>query len=234
MSSCSASSPVQPPLGGRPLEIGRALGRRRLDMLEDRHRDGAVAVAPADAAHADGIAALRKRARPLTGKRMHWPELAVSSTSSLSVQVSTPRIASPSSSSFMAILPLRLTWTKSDSLLRRTVPRVVANMTSRSVPLGLVLRQRQDRGDAVALLQRQHVAQGLAARLRVADRQAPDLFLVDDAARGEEQHRRMRVGDEQPGDEILVLGRHAGAALAAAALRPVERQRHALDVAGVA
>ena len=39
---------------------------------------------------------------------MHWPELAVKSTSSLSVQVSTPRISSPSSSSFMAILPLRL------------------------------------------------------------------------------------------------------------------------------
>jgi len=31
----------------------------------------------------------------------------------------------------MAILPLRLTWTKSDSLLRRTVPRVVENITSR-------------------------------------------------------------------------------------------------------
>ena len=29
----------------------------------------------------------------------------------------------------MAILPLRLTWVKSDSLFRRTVPRVVANMT---------------------------------------------------------------------------------------------------------
>ena len=66
---------------------------------------------------------------------MHWPELAVSSTSSSSVQVSTPRISSPSSSSFMAILPLRLTWTKSDSLLRRTVPRVVANITSRSAQL---------------------------------------------------------------------------------------------------
>ena len=35
----------------------------------------------------------------------------------------------------MAILPLRLTWTKSDSLLRRTVPRVVANITSSSSQL---------------------------------------------------------------------------------------------------
>ena len=35
------------------------------------------------------------------------------------------------------------------------------------------------------------------------------------------------------GDEILVAGRHAGAALAAAALGPIGRERHALDVAGV-
>ena len=41
----------------------------------------------------------------------------------------------------------------------------------------------------------------------------------------------MGVGDEQPRDEILLAGLHAGAALAAAALRPVGRQRHALDVA---
>ena len=44
----------------------------------------------------------------------------------------------------------------------------------------------------------------------------------------------MRVGDEDAGDEILFPRRHAGAALAAAALRPVGGQRHALDVALVA
>ena len=43
----------------------------------------------------------------------------------------------------------------------------------------------------------------------------------------------MGRGDEQPGDEILLAGLHAGAALAAAALRPIGRERHALDVAGV-
>ena len=32
----------------------------------------------------------------------------------------------------MAIFPVRLTWRKSDNLFRRTVPRVVANITSRS------------------------------------------------------------------------------------------------------
>jgi hypothetical protein len=34
-------------------------------------------------------------------------------------------------------------------------------------------------------------------------------------------------------DEILVLRRHAGAALAAATLRPIGGERHALDVAGM-
>ena len=44
----------------------------------------------------------------------------------------------------------------------------------------------------------------------------------------------MRIGDEDAGDEILFPRRHAGAALAAAALRPIGGQRHALDVALVA
>jgi hypothetical protein len=74
----------------------------------------------------------------------------------------------------------------------------------------------------------------LAARLRRRQRQPPDLELVDDAARGEEQHRRVRVRDEELRHEILFARRHAGTALAAAVLRPVFGERHALDVAGVA
>ena len=44
----------------------------------------------------------------------------------------------------------------------------------------------------------------------------------------------MRIGDEQAGDEILVLRGHAGAALAATALRTIGRQRNALDIACMA
>ena len=66
-----------------------------------------------------------------TGKRMHCPPALVSSTSSFSVQICTSTIASPSAS-FMAMMPDRRTSTKSDSLLRRTVPLVVANITSSS------------------------------------------------------------------------------------------------------
>ena len=43
----------------------------------------------------------------------------------------------------------------------------------------------------------------------------------------------MRRGDEQVLDEVFFLGRRADAALAAAPLRAVERQRRALDVAAV-
>ena len=44
----------------------------------------------------------------------------------------------------------------------------------------------------------------------------------------------MRIGHKQAVDEILVLGGHAGAALASPPLRPVGRERHPLDIAGVA
>src|SRR6478752_2296324 len=74
---------------------------------------------------------LWKTRTSVTGKRMHWPPAEVSRTSSRSVQIATFTMPSPSSS-FMAIMPERRTSTKSESLLRRTVPRVVANITSSS------------------------------------------------------------------------------------------------------
>src|SRR4029453_2479831 len=95
-------------------------------------------------------------------------------------------------------------------------------------PGRLVLRQRHDGGDALALLERQDVDQRLAARLRRRLRQPPDLFLVDLAERGEEQHRREVLAAEQLGDEILFARLHAGAAFAAAALRTIGREWHAL------
>ncbi len=64
-----------------------------------------------------------------TAKRTQRPRLVVSSTSWASVQRLTPTMWS-SGSSFMAILPLRLIRAKSDSLLRRTSPDWVANITS--------------------------------------------------------------------------------------------------------
>ncbi len=98
----------------------------------------------------------------------------------------------------------------------------------------LVLRQRQDRRDGLALAERQKVDQRLARRLRGRGRQAPHLHAVGHAARGEEQHGRVGGGDEDLCDEILVARGHAGAPLAAAPLRPVGGERHALDVAAVA
>ncbi len=64
-----------------------------------------------------------------TAKRIARPSAVVSSTSWFSAASDTPTMCS-SSPSFMAILPARFTLTKSDSLLRRTSPEVVANTTS--------------------------------------------------------------------------------------------------------
>ena len=71
---------------------------------------------------------------------------------------------------------------KSASALRRTLPLAVANTTRERIVGALVLGQRQHRGDRLALGQlREQVDHRLAARLRVALRQAVDLELVDPA-----------------------------------------------------
>jgi hypothetical protein len=77
------------------------------------------------------------------------------------------------------------------------------------------------------------VDQRLAARGGGRQRQLPHLHLVGHAARGEEQDGRVGVGDEELRHEVGVAHRHAGAALAAAALGAVGGERHALDVAGM-
>ncbi len=65
-----------------------------------------------------------------TAKRMQRPRAVVSRMSfCCALHTPTPTMESPSSS-FIAILPLRLMPTKSLSLLRRTPPERVANITS--------------------------------------------------------------------------------------------------------
>ena len=64
-----------------------------------------------------------------TAKRMHWPCAAVSRTSSFSEQICTSTMPSPSAS-FIAMMPDGRTSEKSESLFLRTVPLVVANITS--------------------------------------------------------------------------------------------------------
>ena len=98
-------------------------------------------------------------------------------------------------------------------------------------PGRFILRQRHDGGDAFIGLQRQQIDKRLAARLRGGEGELPHLHFVGHAARGEEQHRGMGIDDEHAGDEIFIAGRHSSAALAAAALCPVGRERHAFDVA---
>src|SRR5690606_29004342 len=49
----------------------------------------------------------------------------------------------------------------------------------------------------------------------------------------EEENRRVGAADEDLADEVLVPGRHAGAALAAALLRAIGAEGDTLDVAAV-
>ena len=115
-------------------------------------------------------------------------------------------------------------------------PHVAARSGEHDVvvaPGRLVLGQRQDVHDAVARLDGQQIDEGLAPRLRIAQRQAPGLQLIGLAVGGEEQDRRVGRGAEHAGYGVLVLHRHAAAALAAAMLGPIGVQGDALDVAAV-
>src|SRR5262249_29048366 len=98
-------------------------------------------------------------------------------------------------------------------------------------PGRLVLRQRHDGGDGLALLQRQNIDQRLATRLWRGNGQPPDLLFVDLAARREIQNRRVRRGDEQARNEIFLTHLHPAATFATAPLRAIGRERYALDVA---
>ena len=96
----------------------------------------------------------------------------------------------------------------------------------------LILGQRQHGRHDFAFGQRKQVDHRPALGGRAAFGQPPHLHAVDPAEVGEEQHRIVRRGDEQVSDGILVLGRHARPALAAALLLAEHRQGRALDVAG--
>src|SRR3546814_18237796 len=78
----------------------------------------------------------------------------------------------------------------------------------------------------------QDIDQRLAAALRRADRQAVDLLLVDHAAGGEEQHRRVGVEHEDRADEVLFARLHPRPALAAAPLRPVRSEKRRVGKEG--
>ena len=95
-----------------------------------------------------------------------------------------------------------------------------------------VLR-RDDRADGLALLKRQQVHDGRAARMAGCLRQLVDLQAIYLALSGEEQHEGVRGRDEQVLDVVVVLQVHRLHALAAALLLTVRGNGQALDVAGL-
>src|SRR3546814_8885535 len=89
-----------------------------------------------------------------------------------------------------------------------------SDVCSSDLPFGLVLGQGQHGRDGFALRKRQEVDHRSAARRGPALGQAPYLHAIDLARGREEEDGGMRRGDEQLGDDILVLRRHAGASWA--------------------
>ncbi|MNK90865.1 hypothetical protein D3C87_1109340 [compost metagenome] len=92
---------------------------------------------------------------------------------------------------------------------------------------------RQHHRDLLAVSQREHVHDRLAAGIARALRHFPDLQPVHAAAVREAQQEVVRIGDEQLVDPVVFLHRRGLLAASAALLRTVLGQGLALDVAAV-
>ena len=99
--------------------------------------------------------------------------------------------------------------------------------------LGRELLDRQERGNPLAFLELHEVDDRLTLPARTDVGNLVDLQPVGPAAVGEDHDVGVRRRDEEMADVVLFARPHADAALAAAALRPIRRDRRALDVAGV-
>ena len=175
-------------------------------------------------------------------KRIALPLRVASRTSSSSVSSSTPISRSVGSGLLLVIVAVvrildeRRPEPHGDLAGRRDVGEgghaVAADRAVRgrehdvqAAPFILVLGQREDGRDGLAVRQRQEIDHRPALGVRPAFGQAPHLHPIDAAEVGEEQHRIVGRGDEQVGDRVLFLGRHSGAALAAALLLAEHGQR---------
>ena len=101
------------------------------------------------------------------------------------------------------------------------------------VLVGREVLRRDDGADGLALLERQQVHDGRAARMTGCLGQLVDLQTIYLALRGEEQHEGVRGRDEQVLDVVVILQVHRLHALAAALLLTVRGNGQALDVAGL-
>ncbi len=199
-------------------------------MADDGHADDRVAGGEADAAHAGGIAGLEDADR---GGRE--PDRAAHPRDQHHV-VGSGRDACVHELHALGQLHRDLAVAHHVGEVREPVaPHVAGGGGEHDLQVGpviLVPVDWHDRGGADAGVHGlDHVRQGPAARRAPALRELPGLELVDHAAGGEDEQRRMRVGDEEARHHIVVLGVHALRALAAAPLRAELAQRRALDVA---
>ena len=137
--------------------------------------------------------------------------------------------ASPSSMP-MAMMPPARGLAKADSSVFLIVPLRVP-MTMKRVVVELL--HGEHRGDLLAGFHLHQVRDRLALAVGADVRDLVDLQPVGAAAIGEDHHVGVRRRHEQVVDDVLFARAHADAALAAAVLRAIRRDRRALDVAGV-
>ncbi len=164
-----------------------------------------------------------------SAKRMALPSVVHSMTSRKPSVSDTPTSLSPSSRS-TAMMPAVRGRENAASDVFLTVPFAGGH---ENVAAFLELADGQHRRDALAVVERQQVDDGLAARAAARLRQLVDLEPVELPAVREAEQRVVRVGDEQLLDEILVLHRGGRLAAPAAALRAVLADRLRLGVAAV-
>ena len=223
---------LDPRFGAHRLNVLLAPLGRGFDMAQDRQRDHPVALGEPDAAHSlRGAAAEQADIGDRESNRL--------ALSGREQYVVVARARPHADQPIVPSQPDRDDPHRKDvsELAERDRPDGPAGGREHGdefVPRVLVLGQRQDGRDRLALVERQQVDERLAARLRGRQRQAVDLELVNLARGREEQHRSVGVDDVDLRHEVLVAGAHPGAALAAAALGAVGHQRDALDVAAVA
>ena len=174
-----------------------------------------------------------------TGKRIALPLRVASSTSSAS------RAGRDRDQPVVGVLALELhrdlaVGADVDEIAERVAPDIAVARSRTSTVNSAQLSSSSGSGITVEIVSpgaeiRQQIDHRPAARLRRAERQAIDLELVDPARVEVKNSTGAWVeATKTCADEILLAHRHAGAAAAAAALRAIGRERHALDVAGVA
>src|SRR6056297_2804816 len=209
------------------LAVAVLRGREDEPLREDDERDHLVVLRQADAAHTGCTAA-------------HSPNIRLAETDGLATAREQHDVAVAVREGHVYEVVARAQIDGDDAVGARPRERIQRRLLDRALTRGeedefarLEVAHRQHCVDALFLLQRQQIHDGLAPRAAAGLRQLVDLQPVRLAPAGEAQQRVVGVGDEQVVDEVLVLHARGRPPLAAPALRLIRIQRLRLGIAAV-